>query len=199
MDINNLSLSDKPKSRDVLDIWFFVTAKGHSIKEVFHMLRKLNRTIPYDHIRYQLLERAVSNNEEDLALLASTDQSIESIRTDLRRLVSEMEIGLAAKAAAANRQIGEFTRADVGESSELLSYSASVWSSPTKRNDPSMLPARLTNAFFLDLLDLSLRHGTDRVYDALESIKDEMQQVQYRIEREMLDNIIKGFANTAHK
>lgn len=58
-----------------------------------------------------------------------------------------------------------------------------------------MLPARLANAYFLDLVELSLKYGTGHIEAVLESIKDEMHPVQYRIEREMLDNIIRGLKN----
>lgn len=81
-------------------------------------------------------------------------------------------------------------------SNELFTRAPALWSSPSRRDDPEMLPARLANAYFLDLVELSLKYGTGHIEAVLESIRDEMHPVQYRIEREMLDNIIRGFADT---
>lgn len=78
---------------------------------------------------------------------------------------------------------------------ELFTRASTLWSSPSRRDDPEMLPARLANAYFLDLVELSLKYGTDHIEGVLESIKDEMHPVQYRVEREMLDNIIRGFTD----
>lgn len=77
----------------------------------------------------------------------------------------------------------------------LFTRSASTWSSPSKRNDRSMLCARLSNANFLDLVELSISFGLEDVSNALESIKDEIPSIQYRVEREMLDNISRGFSD----
>lgn len=81
-------------------------------------------------------------------------------------------------------------------SNKLFTRAPTLWSSPSRRDDPEMLPARLANAYFLDLVELSLKYGTDYIETVLESIKDEMHPVQYRIEREMLDNIIRGFEDS---
>jgi len=62
-----------------------------------------------------------------------------------------------------------------------------------------MMPARLANANFLDLVEMALKYGVDHVSAVLESIRDEMHPVQYKIERELLDNIVRGLAELADK
>jgi len=74
----------------------------------------------------------------------------------------------------------------------LFTHSASVWSNPSKKNDPSLLPARLLNANFLDLFDLCMINGVAKVQKTLKNIRNEMKPMQYSIEKSMLDNIAKG-------
>lgn len=77
----------------------------------------------------------------------------------------------------------------------IFTHSASVWSSPTKRNDPRLLPARLVNANFRDLVDLCVINGVEVVQKTLKSVRKEMQPMQYSIESQMLKNIAKGIKN----
>lgn len=70
-----------------------------------------------------------------------------------------------------------------------LDHAASVWSSPQKKDDISMLCARLANASFLDLMTLADLHGIDVVEEHLDRIRPEMREARYRIQKEMLNNI----------
>lgn len=74
----------------------------------------------------------------------------------------------------------------------IFTHSASVWSNASRRNDPKLLPARLVNANFRDLLDLCVINGVEVVQKTLKSVRKEMKPMQYSIESEMLKNIAKG-------
>lgn len=78
-----------------------------------------------------------------------------------------------------------------------LTSASSVWSSPGKRDHVSRLPARLANASFLDLIELCRLHGPGIVSTTLEDIRSEIPAIQYRIEREMLDNIKMGLGHAS--
>lgn len=74
-----------------------------------------------------------------------------------------------------------------------LDHAASVWSSPKRKDDISMLHARLAQASFLDLMTLAGLHGVDVVEEHLERVRPEIREARYRIQKEMLNNIKAGF------
>ena len=66
---------------------------------------------------------------------------------------------------------------------------ASVWSSPSQKNSLKLLPARLSNASFLDLMELLRIHGIDEVEKSLDAIAPELNKKQYLMQKQMLGNI----------
>lgn len=75
-----------------------------------------------------------------------------------------------------------------------IDHAASVWSSPSRRNDLSMLYARLTNASFLDLMTLADLHGINVVEEHLDTLRPEMREARYQLQKEMLNNIKIAYA-----
>lgn len=75
----------------------------------------------------------------------------------------------------------------------ILKNASSVWSSPSRKNSREMLYARLTNASLRDMIELCQMFGPKDVDQALEAIKGEIKPAQYKQERSMLSNVIKGF------
>ncbi|WP_292802639.1 hypothetical protein [Methylotenera sp.] len=70
-----------------------------------------------------------------------------------------------------------------------LTTSGSAWSSPSERNHPKLLAARLSNASFKDLVELCFNNGAPEVESALDKIKSEIPEKRYRVQRDMLNNI----------
>jgi len=70
-----------------------------------------------------------------------------------------------------------------------LCTSGSAWSSPSSRNEPRMLAARLSNSSFQDLVELCLINGVSNVESTMDKIKSEIPKKRYELQRSMLNNI----------
>lgn len=70
-----------------------------------------------------------------------------------------------------------------------LSTSGSAWSSPSSRNEPRMLAARVSSSSFQDLVELCLINGVSNVESTMDKIKSEIPQKRYELQRDMLNNI----------
>lgn len=120
-----------------------------------------------------------------------------------------LRIGISAEALTRGKKRGSISlatlqrvasiagvdlRAVPKPSSIKLMPAAVMWSNKTAKNDPSKLPARLANASLADLIELCRLHGTERVDNTLEAIKAELKPGQYRLERSMLNNVMKAFS-----
>ena len=109
-------------------------------------------------------------------------------RAKRRGSLASSKLEIAAKAANLVIRVGPAPQPI------KLCCSSSLWSSPSRKNDPSMLHARLANASLLDLIELCILFGPDKVDQALEEIKSELKPAQYKLERSMLNNVKEGFA-----
>lgn len=119
------------------------------------------------------------------------------------------KIGITAEALTRGKKRGSISLATLQHAANIagldfrvvpkpsaihLAPASVMWSNRAARNDPSKLPARLANASFADLIELCRLHGIERVEKTLEAIQSELKPGQYRLERAMLNNVIKAFS-----
>lgn len=88
-----LVLTDRIKSRDIFDLWWFVKHGGKSINDIFTTIQGVRPHISYEMIRLRLLDWKIPATDEGLESVI--DMGIDQVRQELRGYVNAMEVKLA--------------------------------------------------------------------------------------------------------
>lgn len=99
-DLKALAISDRMRSRDVYDIWWFVEHGGRTIGDLADAVERLRKHYPFDGVKGRLLyTRPPSRDEGFVPIMPTAPRDLDGIRAALARHVDEYEIGLAQTAA----------------------------------------------------------------------------------------------------
>ena len=99
-DLKALAISDRMRSRDVYDIWWFVEHGGRTIADLAESVERLRKHYPFDSVKGRLLyTRPPSTDEGFVPIMPTAPRDLDGIRAALARRVDEYEIGLAQAAA----------------------------------------------------------------------------------------------------
>lgn len=85
-----IALIERVASRDIYDIHYMIShCPGYSIDDVFARVHEYRPHIPYEHIRYRLLDWPIPASDPGLHGL--TELNIDQVRESLRNMIDSME------------------------------------------------------------------------------------------------------------
>lgn len=90
-------ITQRVKSRDIFDLWWMLNNLDYAIDDIVNIVDEYRSHIKYEMLRYRLLDWPISITDEGFESLIDTDDTIESIRNDLRALVDDYEVRMAAE------------------------------------------------------------------------------------------------------
>jgi len=93
-----MTLCDRIKSRDIFDLWWFVTAGDKDVVDIFNTIQRVRTHITYEKIRQRLLSWPIPKTDEGLESVINI--TIDRVREELAAKIDQLEIAMAREMAS---------------------------------------------------------------------------------------------------
>jgi hypothetical protein len=95
-----LALTDRTRSRDLFDVWFFLTRLGYSMEQFAAEVVRMKRNYPFESVKSRLVSPVIPKFDPGFQPLIDGPRTIDELVDELRTIVDAYEIREATRFAA---------------------------------------------------------------------------------------------------
>jgi predicted nucleotidyltransferase component of viral defense system len=100
-----LALTDRTRSRDLFDVWFFLTRLGYSMEQFATEVARMKRNYPFESVKSRLVSPVIPKFDPGFQPLIDGPRTVDELVDELRAIVDAYEIREATRFA--ERQLTE--------------------------------------------------------------------------------------------
>jgi hypothetical protein len=100
-----LALTDRTRSRDLFDVWFFLTRLGYSMERFAAEVARMKRNYPFESVKGRLVSPVIPKFDPGFQPLIDGPRTVDELVDELRMIVDAYEIREATRFA--ERQLTE--------------------------------------------------------------------------------------------
>jgi hypothetical protein len=94
-----LALTDRTRSRDLFDVWFFLTRLGYSMEQFAAEVARVKRNYPFESVKSRLVSPVIPKFDPGFQSLIDGPRTVEDLVRELRAIIDVYEVREATKFA----------------------------------------------------------------------------------------------------
>jgi len=94
-----LALTDRTRSRDLFDVWFFLSRLGYSMEQFAAEVAKMKRNYPFESVKSRLVNPVIPKFDPGFQPLIDGPRTVEELKGELHCIVDAYEVREAMRFA----------------------------------------------------------------------------------------------------
>ncbi len=94
-----LALTDRTRSRDLFDVWFFLARLGYSMEQFAAEVVRMKRNYPFESVKSRLVNPVIPKFDPGFQPLINGPCTVDELVSELRRIVDAYEVREAMRFA----------------------------------------------------------------------------------------------------